>query len=301
MLKKLILIIILFLILHLDTVLAGCEYQLFLKLEPDIVVSGGSVTPSATIYCGSLTKVYFSKDECNADFPVSSCVIKANSNGCFGEAFSAPNEVGKHTYVACIDRNGNEIYGDIPEEVGTATLTVKGCIATDTSSKYPNGDDPYVKGTVTYADEIYEDNCTDEMTLNESYCTSTGWKNKIIHCNQWVNMKCDDGKCYCVGDINGDKKINIIDIAQIARSYGSDSTVNPEKYNAKADMNHDGKITITDIAMVAIRFGKDCTLVETKLGLDYNFIVILITGIVMVLFFGTFKILVKKKIKNEKI
>ena len=301
MLKKLILIIVLFLILHLDTVLAGCDYQLFLKLEPNIIIPGGSVTPSATICCDALTKVYFSEDQCNADSPVSSCIIKANSCGCSGETFSVPNEAGKHTYVACIDRNGNGIYGDIAEEVGTATLTVKGCIATDTSSKYPNANDPFVKGTVTYADEIYEDKCLDEKTLNESYCTSVGLKFDKISCNQWVNMKCYDGKCYCVGDIDGNKKVDMKDFAMIAKSFGSDSTVNPRKYNVQADLNRDGKITMKDIAIAAARFGRDCTLIETKLGFDYNFVVILITGIVMVLFFGTFRILLKKKVTNEKI
>lgn len=300
MLKKLILIIVLFLILNLDTVLAGCDYQLFLTLEPNIIIPGGSVTPSATICCDTLTKVYFSEDECNADSPVSSCtIIPEKGCSCLGASFSVPNEAGKHTYVACIDRNGNGIYGDIPEEIGTATLTVKGCIATDTSSKYPNGNNPFVKGTVTYPDEIYEDKCLDEKTLNESYCSSAGVKFDTTNCNQWVNMKCYDGKCYCVGDVNGDKKVDMKDLAMIAKSFGSDSTLNPKKYNVQADLNLDGKITMKDIAIAAARFGKNCNLIETKLGFDYNFVVILISGIVMVLFFGTFRILVKKKVTNK--
>jgi parallel beta-helix repeat protein len=55
-------------------------------------------------------------------------------------------------------------------------------------------------------------------------------------------------------DINGDGKVNILDIALIARVYGS-STGQP-RYRLECDLNCDGSINIIDIAIAAKAFGK---------------------------------------------
>ena len=55
-------------------------------------------------------------------------------------------------------------------------------------------------------------------------------------------------------DVNGDGKVDITDIAIVAKAFGS----NPElpTWDPRADLNGDGKVDITDIAMVAVHFGE---------------------------------------------
>lgn len=57
---------------------------------------------------------------------------------------------------------------------------------------------------------------------------------------------------YAVGDINGDGKIDIRDLAAIAKAFGQ--TVPPA--NPDLDVNQDWKIDIRDIAIVAKHFGE---------------------------------------------
>jgi PKD repeat protein len=57
-----------------------------------------------------------------------------------------------------------------------------------------------------------------------------------------------------LGDINGDGKVDIYDVAYVAKRFGS-SEGDPE-YDPKADFNGDGKIDIYDVATVAKQFGK---------------------------------------------
>jgi hypothetical protein len=64
-----------------------------------------------------------------------------------------------------------------------------------------------------------------------------------------------------VGDVNGDRIVNILDIFQIAKAFGSSSSVNSEnseKYNPKVDLNHDGEINILEVFIAAQAFGKNC-------------------------------------------
>jgi hypothetical protein len=310
MLKKFVFSVILVFISNLNTAFAICHYEVSFRLNPSVAVSGSSVIPEATICCDDPTTVYFSEEECDTISPMSSCVIQANCS-CTGESFPAPSTPGNYTYVACLDKNDDGIVGNVFGEIGKATLTVKGCIASDASSQYEKGDDPFVKGIVTSFEGEAEDECLDNHRLNEFYCTSSGYSEyRIINCNHWVNMECEDGKCYCVGDVNGDLKVNMMDVAQIARAYGSASVDNPatigdetEKWDSKADLNRDGKINIKDIFKAAKKFGKDCT-IETeipKVGTVplevgyYSITVILITAVAMVFFFGAFKVFAKRK------
>ena len=57
-----------------------------------------------------------------------------------------------------------------------------------------------------------------------------------------------------LGDVNGDGKVDIKDIALAALSYGSHSGY--PNYNAKADVNQDGTIDIRDLAIIAKNFGQ---------------------------------------------
>jgi parallel beta-helix repeat protein len=57
-----------------------------------------------------------------------------------------------------------------------------------------------------------------------------------------------------LADLNGDGVINIVDIAIVARAFGTKpGDVN---WNPEADLNNDGVINIIDIAMVAKQYGK---------------------------------------------
>jgi len=57
-----------------------------------------------------------------------------------------------------------------------------------------------------------------------------------------------------VGDLNGDGKVDIKDIAIVAKAYGSYPGY--PNWNPIADLNGDGKVDIKDVAIVAKQFGK---------------------------------------------
>jgi hypothetical protein len=61
-------------------------------------------------------------------------------------------------------------------------------------------------------------------------------------------------KITIVGDINGDNKVDILDIATSALAFGSYR--HHPRYNPNADLNGDEKINILDIATMAMNFGK---------------------------------------------
>jgi hypothetical protein len=56
------------------------------------------------------------------------------------------------------------------------------------------------------------------------------------------------------GDINADRKVNIVDVAKGAKTFGSKP--GDSGWDANADVNEDGIINIIDIATVAREFGK---------------------------------------------
>jgi len=57
-----------------------------------------------------------------------------------------------------------------------------------------------------------------------------------------------------LGDINADGIVNILDVAIVARAYGS--KLGDPSWNPNADVNDDGQINILDIATVAKEYGK---------------------------------------------
>ena len=54
------------------------------------------------------------------------------------------------------------------------------------------------------------------------------------------------------GDVNGDGKVNIIDLSIVAIAFGSVS--GSPSWNPKADLNNDGTVDIIDLTMVAAHF-----------------------------------------------
>ena len=65
----------------------------------------------------------------------------------------------------------------------------------------------------------------------------------------WVKIK-------LMGDINGDDKVDIKDVATVSTAFGS--YPGHERWNPEADLNRDDQVDIRDIAMVASNFGKTC-------------------------------------------
>jgi Ca2+-binding EF-hand superfamily protein len=57
-----------------------------------------------------------------------------------------------------------------------------------------------------------------------------------------------------VGDVNGDGKVDIQDVALVARCFGT--TPSSPKWNPACDLDNNGKIDIGDIAIVARSFGQ---------------------------------------------
>jgi PKD repeat protein len=57
-----------------------------------------------------------------------------------------------------------------------------------------------------------------------------------------------------IGDVNGDGKVDIMDIAIVAKAYGSYPGM--DNWNPDADVNGDGKVDIMDIAIVAKHYGE---------------------------------------------
>jgi hypothetical protein len=64
-------------------------------------------------------------------------------------------------------------------------------------------------------------------------------------------------KIRMVGDINGDGKVDIVDVAMVAGAFGS--YPGHPKWNPACDINRDNKIDILDVARAVANFGKFCT------------------------------------------
>jgi hypothetical protein len=57
-------------------------------------------------------------------------------------------------------------------------------------------------------------------------------------------------------DLNGDGVVNIIDVATVARAFGSKP--GDPMWNPAADLDNNGEVNIVDVSMVARNFGKKC-------------------------------------------
>lgn len=57
-----------------------------------------------------------------------------------------------------------------------------------------------------------------------------------------------------VGDVNADGEVDILDVASVAKAYGS--YPGHQTWNPNYDLNHDGQIDILDIAITAKNYGK---------------------------------------------
>lgn len=60
----------------------------------------------------------------------------------------------------------------------------------------------------------------------------------------------------CPGDVNGDGKVDIIDMSLVSAHFGT--KIGDANYLPAADLNHDGKIDIVDLSIVSSHFGLTC-------------------------------------------
>ncbi len=58
------------------------------------------------------------------------------------------------------------------------------------------------------------------------------------------------------GDVNGDCKVDIVDLASVGAAFGK--SVGQSGYNPAADINNDGIVNIVDMVLVAGSFGQTC-------------------------------------------
>jgi len=103
-------------------VISECTGNIVLALNPQSVLRGGSVTPSASGLSGCDAKVVYFKSTSCSGTQVSSCSV--SGAGCTGASFSAPPTIGSYAYYACIDKNDNSVFTDAGES-DSKTLTVE--------------------------------------------------------------------------------------------------------------------------------------------------------------------------------
>lgn len=60
----------------------------------------------------------------------------------------------------------------------------------------------------------------------------------------------------CLGDINGDKFVNFLDLALMARAWGSGAR--DRNWNPNADIYPDGEINLFDLAVLGQNYHKRC-------------------------------------------
>jgi len=286
------------------------------------------------------------KDECKVDgITLSECYCPELYGKCEEKDINCIDVCkGKYGLLAtgyCAEKQIQSIYYDpgklisvgycLCVLVDTTTTTIyqyKQCIATDppicdpsNPNTYPCGFDPFVMGRTECPGNRPGEYCKDEChgnILDECSCETIYGicKHDNIDCTDWKNTICDInmGACHCniIGDLNGDRRVNIIDIAIIARAYGS--YPGHPKWNSAANLNGDNVINIIDVAIAAKNYGNNCDCkqgtynpqtgkCEVRISFTghvvlisetFNIMVVLTTLIVLVFLFGLFKIRTKK-------
>jgi len=86
--------------------------------------------------------------------------------------------------------------------------------------------------------------------------TLSGYAVPVTNETNIVNNNCIGGSVVVtiIGDVNGDFKVDMKDIALIARAFGS--TPGDANWNPNADINGDGTVNMKDMALCARNFGQ---------------------------------------------
>jgi hypothetical protein len=117
------------------------------------------------------------------------------------------------------------------------------------------------KNTIGLANGTYNLTIKGKQTSSSSWATAIDKKyyeeGKICTVLVNVNANTFNYTCFvppCPGDVDGNKWVNIIDLAIIGSCFGKVAEGNCEK----ADLSKDGFVNIFDLAIVAKNFGRKC-------------------------------------------
>jgi len=143
---------------------------------------------------------------------------------------------------------------------GSDNITIKGNTITQSGiglSKW-YGSQTY-KNILVYGNSIYNNTLSDiradfPATFINNTITSRAKLEILDPCVKFINTKDIAGQLILPADLYGDLKIDIRDIAIVAKAYGS--TEGSAYWNLIADVIKDGKIDTKDISFVAINYGQ---------------------------------------------
>jgi hypothetical protein len=125
--------------------------------------------------------------------------------------------------------------------------------------------------TAYYGDAVVATCFVGNLTVGKNYTASLTWNTSSLRQCQVNDVKAEaistetSGnnaysfgvvKVKMVGDVNGDGKVNILDIAAVATGFGR--KIGDTGYKLNYDMNLDYVINIVDISLSAKNYSKTC-------------------------------------------
>jgi uncharacterized protein (DUF2141 family) len=133
------------------------------------------------------------------------------------------------------------------------------------------GDNPGTFNVTVYANTTYVASEDIALTSGNSTTMTFTWNTNGFACGHYIisayavpvtngtntaDFKYMDGSVTVTipGDVNGDFKVDMTDVALVARAFGS--TPASSNWNPNADINGDGVVNMKDIALVARHFGQ---------------------------------------------
>jgi hypothetical protein len=123
----------------------------------------------------------------------------------------------------------------------------------------------YANATIVGIQQISNLNATSHITLTFIWNTTglpkgnytiSAYATPVPSENDTADNTLEDGRVSLaiLGDVDASGKVDIIDIANIAKLF--DTNFHDTRYNPNCDINSDGKIDIVDLAIAARNFGK---------------------------------------------
>jgi hypothetical protein len=169
------------------------------------------------------------------------CCIHCNATDAYGTAYYYPVEVDVHN--TGIDTAG-------PFYVKLEVYWVNGSLLEASNELLVNALGPGTTTTVNFTSTfhpihtgIYRLNAT--VDSRNSVSESNETNNSIQRSNIPTTV---------IGDINGDKTVNLFDAVAISVAWGA--TPSDPRWNIQADINHDGVINILDATRLSLHWGQ---------------------------------------------
>jgi hypothetical protein len=176
---------------------------------------------------------------------------------------------------------GYNLYGDYPNNLGQRQLTTTPIDCTDMTHvrlgfwrwlgvEHPDYDNAMIKVSPTGSDWIV-------VWINPTEITDTGWVYQELDISEyaddqptvyirWTMGPTDGGWTYCGwniddihilgfkftldGDVNGDDKVDLVDLAIILMNYGLTGE------DLEGDLDADGDVDLNDLAVVLANYGR---------------------------------------------